>query len=131
MKADVDHLRGSFPVSERHACELMNVAVSTFRYRTLRSDAELKGKLVELSRDRPRFGYRRLLVLLRRDGENLNHKRVWRVYREVGLNVPLRKRKRLTRVSCPLDTGCPPLGTKLSEAEYAQCEKSAAGDDRR
>jgi putative transposase len=81
----------------------MSVAVSTFRYRTLRSDTELKGKLVELSRDRPRFGYRRLHVLLRREGETVNHKRVWRVYREAGLSVRGRKRKRLTRVSCPLE----------------------------
>ncbi len=103
MKADVEHLRESFQVSQRHACELMSVAVSTFRYRTLRSDTGLKGKLVELSRDRPRFGYRRLHVLLRREGETVNHKRVWRVYREAGLSVPGRKRKKLTRISCPLE----------------------------
>ncbi len=71
--------------------------MSTFRYQSVRCDADLREKLVELAREKPRFGYRRLHVLLRRDGEPVNHKRVWRVYREAGLCVKRRKRKRLVR----------------------------------
>jgi len=90
-------MRETFLVSERHACELLGIAVSSYRYASRRSDAELKDKLIALARDKPRFGYRRLHVLLRREGERVNHKRVWRVYREAGLCVKRRKRKRLVR----------------------------------
>lgn len=95
------HLRQSFSVSERHACELVGVAVSSFRYRCRRDDERLRENLVALAREKPRFGYRRLHVLLRRQGETVNHKRVWRVYREAGLCVKRRRRKRLSRTCVP------------------------------
>ena len=79
----MQHLRDTFQVSERHACELIGMAVSSFRYRSQRSDEALREQLVALAREKPRFGYRRLHVLLRRNGVMVNHKRVWRVYREV------------------------------------------------
>ena len=47
--------------------------------------------------EKARLGYRRLHVLLRQSGERVNHKRVWRVYREAGLCVKRKRRKRLTR----------------------------------
>jgi putative transposase len=97
MKAAVEHLKEDFAFSERRACHVLRLPVSTFRYRSVRCDAGLREKLVELAREKPRFGYRRLHVLLRRDGEQVNHKRVWRVYREAGLCVKRRKRKRLVR----------------------------------
>jgi putative transposase len=97
MKAAVEHLKEDFAFSERRACDVLRLPVSTFRYRSVRCDAALREKLVELAREKPRFGYRRLHVLLRRDGEQVNHKRVWRVYREAGLCVKRRKRKRLVR----------------------------------
>ena len=97
----MQHLRDTFQVSERHACELIGVAVSSFRYRSQRSDEALREQLVALAREKPRFGYRRLHVLLRRNGVMVNHKRVWRVYREAGLCVKRRKRKRLVRIGTP------------------------------
>jgi putative transposase len=99
---DAQHLRQSFAISERHACELIGIAASTFRYRSERSDEALKEKLVRLAQEKPRFGYRRLYVLLRREGEQVNHKRVWRVYREAGLAVKRRRRKRLVRSGVPV-----------------------------
>jgi preprotein translocase subunit SecA len=48
------------------------------------SDEALRAKLVEIAREKPRFGDRRLHVLLQRAGEDVNHKRVYRVYREAG-----------------------------------------------
>lgn len=92
MKAAVEHVKEDFAFSERRACDVLRLPVSTFRYRSVRCDAVLREKLVALAREKPRFGYRRLHVLLRRDGEQVNHKRVWRVYREAGLCV-----KRLAR----------------------------------
>lgn len=61
----------------------------------------LKQRLTELAHEKPRYGYRRLGVLLRREGEVINHKRVFRVYRAAGLCVRRRKRKRLVRAGQP------------------------------
>ena len=58
--------------------------------------------LVELAREKPRFGYRRLHVLLNRAGDAVNHKRVHRVYREAGLSLRRKKRKHCVRVGQPL-----------------------------
>lgn len=92
----VVHLQERFPVSERGACRLVGVSRSTVRYRQRkRDDAELVERLQALARQRPRFGYRRLHALLRREGALVNHKRVYRVYRAAGLAVPQRKRKRV------------------------------------
>ncbi len=58
--------------------------------------------LVELAREKPRFGYRRLHVLLGRSGEHVNHKRVHRVYRAAGLMIRRKKRKHCVREGKPL-----------------------------
>ena len=68
-------MRGEYAFSERRACRLVLLAVSSYRYRSRRDDEPLRTRLVELARAKPRFGYRRLLVLLRRT-EVVNHKRV-------------------------------------------------------
>jgi putative transposase len=78
------------------------MAVSSCRYRTTRCDEELRTRLVELAREKPRFGYRRLHVLLLRAGEAVNHKRVHRVYREAGLSLRRKKRKHCVRAGKPL-----------------------------
>ena len=93
----VAHLQERFPVSERCACRLVGVSRSTVRYRPRqKDDAALVERLRELARQRPRFGYRRLHTLLRREGQIVNHnKRVYRVYCAAELAVPRRKRKRV------------------------------------
>jgi putative transposase len=78
------------------------MAVSSYRYQSRRSDEPLRTRLVELAREKPRFGYRRLQVLLGRSGEHVNHKRVHRVYREAGLMLRRKKRKHCVRVGTPL-----------------------------
>jgi hypothetical protein len=78
----------------------MTLAVTTYRYRSQRSDEPLRTKLVELAREKPRFGYRRLHVLLR--GERVNHKRLRRIYREAGLRIRRKKRKHCVREGKPL-----------------------------
>jgi putative transposase len=80
----------------------MMLAVTSYRYESRRTDEPLRTKLVELAREKPRFGYRRLHVLLRRSGEQVNHKRVHRIYREAGLMIRRRKRKHCVRVGEPL-----------------------------
>lgn len=91
-------IRAEYPLSERRACGLMGTAVSSCRYvpRRLERDAALTARLSELAREHPRWGYRRLCVLVRRV-EPANHKRVHRLYREAGLSLRRKKRKRLSR----------------------------------
>jgi len=88
--------------SLRRACGLMLLAVSTFRYRSRRNDEPLREKLVELAREKPRYGSPRLQALLRREGWKVNHKRTERVYREAGLALRRKKRKHSVRVGRPL-----------------------------
>jgi len=80
----------------------MTMAVTTYRYRSQRTDEPLRTRLVKLAREKPRFGYRRLQVLLRRSGERVNHKRLHRVYREAGLAIRRKKRKHCVREGKPL-----------------------------
>lgn len=94
-----------YNLSERRACELNGVDRSSYRYEPAPDrDVALRSKLTELARQKPRYGYRRLGVLLERDGEVVNHKRLRRIYREAGLGVRRRERKRLERgrVGMPL-----------------------------
>jgi putative transposase len=90
-----------YPLSQRHACELMEIPRTTCRYVSRRDGTELRERLVALAQQQPRFGYRRLHVLLGRDGWKVNHKRVQRVYRAAGLTVKRLRRKRLTRAASP------------------------------
>ena len=92
-------------MSEHRVCGLMGMAVSSCRYEPRRSDEALRTHLVGLAREKPRFGYRRLLVLPRRSGETTTHKRVHRVhrvYREAGLTIRRKKRKYCVRAGRPL-----------------------------
>ena len=56
-------------------------------------DARLTKKILEFVRQRPRYGYRRIAVLLRRDGEVINDKRMYRLWKAAGLKVPRKRRK--------------------------------------
>lgn len=79
----VRHLHARFGYSERRACGLIRMDRSSCRYRPRpRGDGEIRQRLVELAAERPRFGYRRLHVLLRREGVEVNHKKIQRLYRE-------------------------------------------------
>jgi len=102
MKAAVEHIREKFAFTERRACRLLLVPVSSFRYRPRNKNEALRERLVELAREKPRFGYRRLLILVREAGGAINHKRVHRLYREAGLMLRRKKRKHCVRVSAPL-----------------------------
>lgn len=93
-------IRQAQGLSERRACRLMGMARASCRYERQRQGEEekLKERLHTLAGERRRFGYRRLTVLLRREGWAVNHKRIYRLYREGGLGVRRRKRKRIGAV---------------------------------
>ena len=92
-------------MSERRACKLVGVNRSSYRYEP-RPDhnAALREELVQLARQKPRYGYRRLHALLGRRGHGASAQRVYRVYRQEGLAVRRLKRKRMARpaASTPL-----------------------------
>lgn len=88
-------------VSQRRVCGLMHIAESSFRYQSRRNDEALRARLLEAAREKPRWGYRRLQIVLDRSGERVNHKRVYRVYREAGLMIRRKARKRLRRAGSP------------------------------
>ena len=90
-----------YEASERRVCGLLSIAVSSYRYRSRRSDESLRETLVRLAREKPRYGYRRLQVLVEREGERVNHKRLWRVYREAGLCLKRKKRRHCVRIGLP------------------------------
>lgn len=91
-----------YRLSERRSCALVTAPRSTCRY-TMRRDpaTALRDRLRALAEQRRRFGYRRLTVLLRREGLRVNHKRVYRLYRAEGLVGRRRKRKRCARPAQP------------------------------
>jgi putative transposase len=83
-------------IPERRACRFTGFARSSQRYRTRRPTyAAVRERLHTLALLRPRWGYRRLYVLLRREGHAINRKLVQRLYREEGLTVRRRGRKRV------------------------------------
>jgi putative transposase len=95
-RAAVCGLREKFVVSERRACEVLNQPRSCQRYQAKPRDDEprLIARMRELARQRPRFGYRRIGALLRREAWSASNTRVLRLWRQEGLKVPQKKRKR-------------------------------------
>jgi putative transposase len=77
------HLRSAFDLSERRACRVIGADRASVRWRSTRpDDTALRERLKALAEERRRFGYRRLHVLLHREGHRVNRKRVQRLYRE-------------------------------------------------
>ena len=91
-------------LSERRACALANLHRSVFQYRKRdRDDEALRRRLRDLAHERRRFGYRRLGILLAREGLVVNHKKLFRLYREEGLTVRRRRgRKRALGTRRPI-----------------------------
>jgi putative transposase len=99
-RAVVQFFRVGFRVSARRACRLAGVARSSYRYRSVAADqTPLRLRLRDRAATRVRYGYRRLHVLLRREGWQINHKRVYRRYREEGLAIRVKRRQKLTSAS--------------------------------
>lgn len=100
----VAHLQGAHGMSERRACKAIGCDRMTVRYRSRRGDdVALRERLCALARERRRFGYRRLRIFLRREGFAVNHKRLFRIYREERLMVRRRGgRKRALGTRAPM-----------------------------
>jgi putative transposase len=94
-------MRQGLEISERRACGLIEVARTTAHRRLDETgeNAALKMRLIDLAHARRRFGYRRLHDLLRREGAAVNHKRIYRLYREAGLSVRKRRRRKSVMIN--------------------------------
>lgn len=103
QRTAVRAIQATFRLSERRACGLVGLGRSTCRYQTRRAEwPALRERLHALAAERRRFGYRRLYVLLRREGYRVNLKRVYRLYRDEGLAVRRRRRRRRVARGTPL-----------------------------
>jgi putative transposase len=100
----VAHLCVAYAVSQRRACTALGIDRSSVRYRSRRpDDTALRERLRTLASERRRFGYRRLHILLRREGAQANHKKLRRLYREERLQVRRRGgRKRALGTRAPM-----------------------------
>src|SRR6201996_5951313 len=91
----VAHLRATMGLSERRACSIVSADRKMVRYRSSRPpDTALRTQLRDLANERKRFGYRRLFILLRQQGEPSGINRIYRLYREEGLTVRKRRARR-------------------------------------
>ena len=100
----IAHLCGALEMRERRACTLIAADRTMIRYRSRRPpETDLRARLRELANQRRRFGYRRLFILLRREGEPSGVNRIYRLYREEWVTVRKRRaRRRAVRSRAPI-----------------------------
>jgi putative transposase len=110
-------VRKTWQLSERRACEVLSVNRRAVRYRSVRNDANvaLRLRIKAIAEVRIRYGQRRIYVLLRREGWNVNIKRVARLYREEGLAIRT-KRPRRRRAAVVREVPAQPTATNQSWA---------------
>ena len=106
----VEYLQAGYRVSTRRACMVLELGRTTYYYKsTADPQTALRIRLRDLANARIRYGYRRLHVLLRREGWKINAKRVYRLYMQEGLGLrikkPKRRRSAVARVALPEPTG--------------------------
>ncbi len=89
------HTRQKLGKSERRTCRVVGLARSTLQYRSAeKDDDELRLALIRLAKQYGRYGYRKVCELLQAEGWRANHKKVERLWREEGLQLPHRLKKR-------------------------------------
>lgn len=97
-------------LSQRRACEVLRLTRTSARYKAvLRDDTKLRERIKKIAQERRRFGYRRIAEMLRKKGEKINDKKVYRLYTEENLKVRRRARKRYaTVIRCPMENASKP-----------------------
>ncbi len=94
----MEYLCAQYHASERHSCRLIKICRSSHRYQKKNiSDKGLRLRIQNIAKARPRFGYKRIYIMLRREGWKINHKRVHRFY--VEMNLQLKKKTKKKRAS--------------------------------
>lgn len=104
-KCLVGYLQDAYGVSQRRACRVVPISRKAVRYEPMRPvwDAPVISRLKELGEQYPRYGCPILHELLRREGLVVNHKRTYRLYTDLGMQVRTKKRKKLMRPRIPLE----------------------------
>lgn len=122
------YLLNSYRVSIRRACCLLSVSRRRLNYKSVKiKDSILRKRLKELALERRRFGYKRLAILLRREGFYFNLKKIYRIYKEEGLSVMKRKgRKKAVGTRKPL-----PKPDKINQVWSLDFMSDALFDGRR
>jgi transposase InsO family protein len=107
----VHHLVAEQEYSQRRACQLVGISRSSVRYapQPRPGEAAFKQYVRQLANEHPNYGYRRITAILRREGSQVNHKRVQRVWQAEGLQLPRRK---------PKKRRCGPKGEVIQKAQY-------------
>jgi putative transposase len=89
------NVREAWRLSERRACAILDINRKALHYRPVnRDDPVLRARIKEIAWTRIRYGYKRIALLLRREGWQVNHKRVRRIYREENLTIRTKTPKR-------------------------------------
>ena len=105
-------MRSDWDVSIRQACSALRFDPKTYRYKSRRrGQAALEQRIREICQTRVRFGYRRVHVLLRREGWEVNPKRIYRLYREMGMQL----RNIEARSAEGPNEGCEPSYEKIAK----------------
>lgn len=100
-----EDLRGRYKVSERRACHVVQIQRNSYRYQSTRDpQVALRMRLKELAETRVRYGYRRLTILLNREGWQVNHKRIYRLYLEENLMIRRKTTRRRVSAKIRMDT---------------------------
>lgn len=101
-RACVEAIVSDYSLTQRRACELVGACRGTVRYKSYRkSDESLRERIEQIAYEKKRFGYRRIHIILKREGHRINHKKVFRIYQELKLKVQKRKsRKRAIGIRC-------------------------------
>lgn len=106
LRKAADHLVTKFKKSQRRVCRALGLARSTCRYSSKKPpEEELRGKIKQIANRYRRYGYRRIGVLVRREGVVVNHKKIYRLYCEEGLKIERRRKKKMAsflRVASPI-----------------------------
>ncbi|MEI6100425.1 MAG: IS3 family transposase [Eubacteriales bacterium] len=97
------YLQQGYQISERRSCKVLKIHRAIYRRKSVKDEQVfLRMRIKEIAAVRVRYGYKRIYVLLRREGWKINHKRVYRLYTEEGLNLRHKnKRKRATGSRTP------------------------------
>jgi putative transposase len=106
-------------VSIRRACDVLKAERSSYHYKSRRGDqADLKKRIKEIAEARVRYGYRRIHVLLVREGWRVNAKRVYRLYRELGLQLRSKTPKRRVKAALRADRTPPSRSNEIWAMDF-------------
>jgi putative transposase len=103
QKTAVEYILKRYKMSELHSCGLIGIHKSTYRYKSKKKlDKNLRKKIKKIAYKYTRYGYRRIYAVIRNKGLKINHKKIYRLYREMNLSKRVKKKKRINRHLGPL-----------------------------